>query len=192
MQLCVPLLLPTQVLVPQAHPGQFEGGLAPKERWEHQPEDFAQQLRLGLQFPLDLLHQGLGQSQLLKCLFEGLQVSLRPSLFALEVLTCFLETTLLSVLLSFLPGLLQTLVVVFDLGHGRLLRVVAAPCLSSGGDDDPFCYVLSRTFMDTCPLARMDDGFWRGAEQSAFFNRVQTTGLLPPLVRVATRLWFKL
>jgi hypothetical protein len=148
-----------EVLVPDAHAGQFRGGPAPKERREHQPKDFAQQFRLGLQCPLDFLYDGVGQAQLLQRLFEGLQVSLRPSLFPLQVLPFLLKTTLLGLLLSFLPGLLQALVIVFGVGHGQLLRVGAAPRFPRGGDHDPFCYVLSSPFMDTWPLARMDGGY---------------------------------
>jgi hypothetical protein len=85
-----------------------------------------------------------------------LQVSLRPSLFPLEVLPFLLKATLLGLLLSFLPSLLQALVIVFGVGHGRLLRVGAAPRFSRGGDHDLFCYKLSSPFMGTWLLARMD------------------------------------
>ena len=83
-------------------------------------------------------------------------MSLRQSLFPLEVIPFLLKTTLLDLLLSFLPRLLQALVVGFGVGHGRLLRVGAAPRFSRGGDHDLFCYMLSSPFLGTWLLARMD------------------------------------
>jgi hypothetical protein len=100
-----------------------------------------------MQFPRDRLDDGVGQAQLLTRLFEGLQVWLRPSLFPQQVFPCLLKTTRLGLVLSFLPGLLQALVIVLGVGHGRLRRVGAAPRCSRGGDHAPCCDGRSSPFM---------------------------------------------
>jgi hypothetical protein len=56
-------------------------------------------------------------------------VTLRPRLLALESLAGLLAATLLGAVLPLLPGVLKSPVVLSVVGHGWLLRVVAAPCV---------------------------------------------------------------
>jgi hypothetical protein len=102
-----------EVFVPDPQLGQLIGRPAPKQRGEHHPKDFSQQLHLGLQTPLDFGYQGFRQSQVDQRLLHSLQVSLRAPLLMLQPLAVLPEVTLLGVRLPSL-GLGHR-------GHGLLL-----------------------------------------------------------------------
>src|SRR5882724_206058 len=105
-----------QVLVPNAHLGQLVGGPAAQHRGEHHSKDLTQQLRLGLQPPLDLDRQGLWQTQVDQRLFEGPQIALRAHLLLLETLTVLPDAAP--------PGALLTSLGSGHAGHGLLLWFV--------------------------------------------------------------------
>jgi hypothetical protein len=83
----------------------------------------------GFQPPCNLDDQGLRQPHVDQRSFQGLQVTLRPRLLALESRAGLRAATLLGAVLPLWPGVLQSPVVLSVVGHGWLLRVVAAPCV---------------------------------------------------------------
>lgn len=89
-----------EIFIPALILRQLIGLPACKTGGEHHPKDFAQQLHLGLQPPLDLGRQSLRQLQIVQRLFQGLQESLRTLWLLLESLAVPLEVTLCGIVLA--------------------------------------------------------------------------------------------
>lgn len=90
-----------------------------------------------MESPLHRLGDCLPQAQVGDALFQGLEAMLRSGWLRPHPLALLLEAPLFGLALSLLPGALGVLVVGSGLGHGILLRVVASPRFSCGGDHDP-------------------------------------------------------
>ncbi len=120
----------------------------------HHSEDLAQELRLGLQAPLDLLRHGFRQPQRGDGLFQSLQGALGARLLPLALLALPLEATRLSLVGWLRSGTLLALVVGSGTGHGRLRHLVASPRFCPGGDHALF-YVDARIFISHGALGRI-------------------------------------
>jgi len=89
-----------QLLVLAADSGRLVGRPAPKHGGAHDPKDVSQQLPHRLPPPLDLDDQGLWPPQFIQRPFQGLQVTLRARLLALEPCAGRLKATLCGFVLS--------------------------------------------------------------------------------------------
>jgi len=102
--------------IPTPHAAQCIGGATAKQGREHDAKDCAQQLLVATQAACDLLHEVLGEAQVVEGLFESLKGPLGLLLIASQALVGFLTTAL--------SGFGVFFGVSFAWGHGVLLRTV--------------------------------------------------------------------